>query len=188
MKLKAIAVLILVALAGCTQKPAPVATDAQSNAPEERPAIAVEYVAIPQAQLFATAADTAPVVGTYGFTEAVSVIEKKGDWCLVRTFEGTAWMKQSALMTAEQSEKLDTLTPRFYVKPAEVPFRTRGELWFQAKVNTDGQVVDVTTIKNTTGSAALATANSDALRQAQFYPMVDKGSRKTFTYEHRVYY
>ena len=53
---------------------------------------------------------------------------------------------------------------------------------------TDGAVVEVKTIKNTTGSNALASANEAALQQALFYPMVDKGTRKTFIYEHRVYY
>ncbi len=182
------ALVLIVALLGCTRKPAPVATDTQPADPSERLAIAVEYVAVPKAVVYARPALDAPVVGEYGLTEAVSILEKKPEWCLVRTFDGTGWVRQVDLVPGDQADKTDATKPRFYVEPKQVPFRTRGEIWMQAKVNTDGAVVEVTTIKNTTGSSALANANADALKQALFYPMVDKGTRKTFIYEHRVYY
>jgi hypothetical protein len=182
------ALVLIVALLGCTRKPAPVATDTQPVDPSERLAIAVEYVAVPSASVYARPALDAEVVGSYGFSEAISILEKKPEWCLVRTFDGSGWIRQTDLATGNQVDKVDTTTPRFYVEPKQIPFRTRGEIWMQAKVNTDGAVVEVKTIKNTTGSMALANANADALMQASFYPMVDKGTRKTFIYEHRVYY
>ena len=184
-----IAALILLALFGCTQKPAPVASDAPAVVdPADRYAIAVEYVVVPKASVYARPALDAPVIDSYGLTEAVSILEKKGDWNLVRTFSGTGWIKASDLMDGAAAKNVDTTTPRFYVEPKQVPFRARGELWYQAKVNTDGDVVEVITVKNTTGSDALATANADALRAAKFYPMIDQGQHKTFVYEHRVYY
>lgn len=185
----AIAALILLALFGCTQKPAPVASEPTTAVdPAERYAIAVEYVAVPRANVYSRPATDAPVIDSYGLTEAVSIVEKKGEWNLVRTFSGTGWVKASDLVVGEVAAKIDTATPRFYVEPKQIPSRARGELVYQAKVNTDGDVVEVITVKNTTGSVALATANADALKAAKFYPMVDQGQRKVFTYEHRVYY
>ena len=183
-----IAALILIAAAGCTQKPAPVASDTAPVDPTEQMAIAVEYVAVPKANVYARPALDAPMIGTYGMTEAISVLEKKGEWAMIRTFSGTGWVKQADLVAGEVLEKMDTVTPRFYVPPVEVPSRSSGELWFQAKVNTDGDVVEVKTIKNTTGSQAVADANAKALEVAKFYPMIDKGQHKTFIYEHRGYY
>ena len=180
--------LILLAVLGCMQKPAPVSTQSTTVPPDEQLAIAVEYVAVPQATVYARPAPDAQVIGSYGFTEAISVLEKKGDWTRIRTFDGTGWVKQADLMTGEQSKTVEPNVPRFYVEPAKIPFHTSGEIWLQAKVNTDGEVIDVQTTKNTTGSIALGNANADALKAAKFYPMVDSGSRKTFMYEHRVYY
>jgi hypothetical protein len=188
MKLTLIATLVLVICSGCMQKPAPVASETEPTNPADRLAIAVEYVAVPKALVYARPAADAPVLESYGLTEAVSVLEKKQDWCLVRTFSGTGWVKQSDLVPGEVAEKMDTTTPRFYVAPTAISDAGRGEIWLQARVNTDGDVVEVKTIKNTTRSPALADANASALKAAKFYPMVEKGQRKTFVYEHRVYY
>ena len=183
-----LAVLLIVLAAACTQKPAPVTGDNLPKDPAERVAIAVEYVAVPTMNVYRAPAADAQVVGSYGLNEAISVLERKGEWSLIRTFEGSGWVKSADLMNAAQSAKLDTTTPRFYIAPKTIPFNTRGELWMQAKVNTDGDVVEVKTVKNTLSSPALANANIEALKAAKFYPMIDKGSRKVFVYEHRVYY
>lgn len=188
MKHFSLSLLILVLAFACTQKPAPVATDTKEVLPEERLAIAVEYVGVPKMEVRQSAAEAAPVVGTYGFTEAISVLEIKGDWKMIRTFDGAGWVKAADLLPGDQISKIDTTVPRFYVVPAAVPATWRGELSFQAKVNTDGDVVEVKTVQNTTGSQAAADANADALKAAKFYPMVDGGTRKTFIYEYRVYY
>lgn len=187
MKKHILAALVLFA-AACMQKPAPVASDTSPVDPSERYAIAVEYVAVPKAIVYARPALDANAVGEYGMTEAVSILEKKGDWCLVRTFSGTGWIRQADLVPGNVAGTMDTITPRFYVAPTAVPFNTRGEVWLQAKVNTDGEVVEVKQLKNTTGSQALADANAVALHEAKFYPIIEKGQRKTFLYEHKVYY
>lgn len=187
MKRFALVALVLIA-AACTQKPAPVASDTTPVDPADRMAIAVEYVAVPKAIVYARPALDAPVVDGYGLTEAVSILEKKGEWCLVRTYSGTGWVKQTDLVTGAVAEKMDTTTPRFFIPPKEVLFNANGEIWLQAKVNTDGDVVEVKTIKNTTRSTVLENANVEALKVAKFYPIIDKGTRKTFMYEHRIYY
>ena len=183
-----VALLIAIAAFGCTQKPAPVASDTVSTDPSERMAIAVEYVAVPTATVYARPADGAEQNGSYGLTEAVSILEKKGEWVLVRTYDGTGWMKQADLVDGAAATKMDTATPHFYVAPKPVSYGGRGELAFQARVNTDGVVVEVKTLRNTTGSTAIADLNAMALQEAKFYPVIDKGARKTFVYEHHVYY
>jgi len=188
MKQLFVTLLILVA-AACTQQPAPVAREAVPVDPSQRAAIDVLYVAVPTMYVYEQPAPNTRVVGSYGLSEAVSVLEKKGDWTLVRTFTGAGWVPASDLMTGAQLDKLAAdATPRFYVAPVAVPFRARGEIILQAKVNTDGSVVEVKAVKNTTGSVALADSNASALMAAKFYPLVDKGARKTFVYEHHVYY
>ena len=188
MKRIAVVLVVLVAALGCTQKPAPVASDTAPTDPADRLAIAVEYAAIPSMPVYARPEANAPVIATYGFREAISVLERQGDWSMVRTFDGTGWAKNIDLMNAEKGAALDPLVPRFYQAPETVPFRGHGQLDLQAKVNTDGEVVEVKVVKNTTGSQAIADANAEALKAAKFYPMVDQGSRKTFIYEHRVFY
>jgi len=188
MKHIALPFLILVLTFACTQKPAPIATETQEVAPEERLAIAVEYVGVPKMDVRQRAALDAPVIASYGFSEAISILEVKGDWKLIRTFDGAGWAQSTDLLTGDQIAKIDLTVPRFHVPPAAVPANLRGELTFQARVNTDGDVVEVKTIRNTTGSQIVAEANANALREAKFYPVVEKGSRLMFVYEYRVYY
>lgn len=185
---RVIIALLLISAIACMQKPAPVSNQSTTVSPDEQLAIAVEYVAVPSMKVYAQPDAAAEVTGSYGLKEAISILERKGEWTRIRTFDGAGWVKQADLMNADIADKTDTNIPRFYVEPQQVPFSTRGEIWMQAKVNTDGDVVDVKLIKNTTGSNALANANVDSLKVAKFYPMIDKGTRKTFTYEHRVYY
>jgi hypothetical protein len=188
MKRLSLVLVLLLSAVSCMQKRVPVATKPAAEIPADRIAIAVEYVSVPKANVYASDSETAAVIGNYGMIEAVSVLEKKGDWCLVRTYEGTGWMKRADLVTGAEAEKIDTKVPRFYVEPAQVPYPRRGEIWFQAKVNTDGEVIDVLTVKNTTGSESIAQQNEAALKAAKFYPMIDSGVRKTFVYEYRVFY
>jgi TonB family protein len=180
------AVLVtLLALAACVQqRPA-----AQPVEPSARMAIAIEYVAVPTMTVYAQPSTDAPIVTTYGISETVSVLKKTRDWSEVRTTDGTGWVQQKDLITGEQQAELDkNPAPRFFTEPVGVPARARGEITLLAKVNTDGEVIDVQTLKNTTGNKKLAEANASALRQARFYPMVQKGLRMTFTYEHKVGY
>jgi len=179
----------LLILTACVKRPAPVASDTQPVPPAEQMAIAVEYVGVPAMTVYERPALDATVTGSYGLSEAISVLDVKGDWKRIRTFDGTGWVQGKDLLTADQIGSVDLAVPRFYVVPAPVNApRARGEIELHAKVNTDGAVVEVRTIKNTTGSQALAQQNAEALKKALFYPMVDKGARKTFIYEHHVYY
>ena len=71
--------------------------------------------------------------------------------------------------------------------PVSAP-SARGEIYLEADVNSDGDVVTVRTISNTTGSAALEAQNTNALKSAKFYPIMQNNQRVKFKYYHRVTY
>lgn len=187
MKRIAIALLIVAAV-GCTQKPKPVAAE-QPVAPEDRQAISVEYVAIPTLEVRQSPDLNAAVLSTYSYSEAMSVMSHNGEWAEVRTGSGFGWVKSNELMTGEQ-EKVNTANknPRFYQPPVAVPRNVRGSITYQLKVNTDGQIYDVQMLSNTTGIQSLADENTEAIKKARFYPLMDQGQRKGFIYQHVVYY
>ncbi len=184
--MKRIAVLLLVVGAvACTQKPK-VVTDREITG--IRPAIAIEYVAVPSMTVYASPEPNAQTIGSYGFSETISILSQKADWVEIRTFEGSGWAKAADLMTGDQAKSFsDNPVPRFYVQPVQVPFNGHGEVVLQAKVNTAGEVYEVTQTSSSV-SQQIADANAMALRQSKFYPLVDHGQRKTFIYEHRVVY
>lgn len=166
-----------------------------SRPPAEPPAdtrepIDVAYVTGPELRVHAQADDASPVIVKYENGESVSIMAKKGDWVEVRSGDRTGWAHTGDLGTGAQAkEQQDNPTPRFrrFPSPVSSP-TTRGELYFEADVNTDGDVVAVKTIENTTGNPALAAQNAAALQAAKFYPIVRNGERKPFKYYHRVTY
>ena len=182
---KLIVLFTVLFLFSCVQRPAPVATHTG-----ERLAIAIQYVAVPSMKVLAAPNDNAELKTQYGYKETVSILAKQGDWVEVRTVDGSGWSHANELMGADEATKLaNDKTPRFATPPPAVPAPgARGEIDFNAKVNTDGEVIDVQIVKNTTGIKSLADQNAQALKSARFYPLVDKGQRMTFVYEHRVYY
>lgn len=189
MKKAAILLLFVVLAAACAQKGVKIASEPAPVKPFDRPAIDFQYVAVPKLAVFEQPSEGAPVIAKIGLYETVPILARRGDWREVRLFDATGWVRAAELMDGNQAKVLSNdMTPRFFVAPKGVPFRASGEIVFQAKVNTDGDVVDVTVTKNTTGSQPLAEANAQTLREAKFYPMVDKGTWKAFVYEYRVAY
>jgi len=150
----------------------------------------MKHVTAPEMRVHAQATDASPVILTYQNGEGVSIMSQRGDWVEVRTGDKTGWAHASDLGSgAEAQAQSDNPTPKFRVFPSPVTNPTaHGEVYLQADVNTDGDVVDVKTIGNTTGSDALAAQNAAALKLAKFYPIVKNGERKPFQYFHRVQY
>ena len=179
-----LAVLVLFA---CSKTP-----PAAAPSGDVKVAIDTLYVGVPRMNVYAQPNDTAPIVTTYGYTESVSILARQGPWCEVRTFDGgSAWIHGAELITAADVEQaLNNPVPRFAVAPQPIPSpRVRGIILLQARVNAEGEVVDVQPSRNTTGRDDLYEANADALRRARFYPLIDKkGQRASFTYEYSVAY
>jgi len=175
-------VLVFVA---CTSRP-PAAPPA--DAPQM--SIDVKYVGVPVMNVYSDPSDAATVITTYGYTETVSILARKGVWVEVRTVDGSGWAHAADFIGAADVEAiLATPTPRFATPPVAIPQpRARGEIALKAKVNTDGDVIDVSLLRDTTGNKKLVEANTAALHQAKFYPVVQKGQRLTFTYEYDVTY
>jgi hypothetical protein len=184
MKIK-ISVLVLLLLVACgTKRQVPVA-----SAETPRVAIAIQYVGVPRMDIHTQPNDVAPVITAYGYTETVSVLTRQGEWVEVRTVDGSGWAHAKDLVGAAEAAATKAEKPKFMTPPLPIPNNgRRGELGFEAKVNTDGAVVEVTTVKNTTGSASLAAANAESLRNARFYPLIQNKAHLAFTYQHHVYY
>ena len=107
----------------------------------------------------------------------------------MRTVDGSGWAHAKELIGTNEASALKGETPRFMVAPIGIPNNGgRGEIGLEAKVNSDGVVFEVATVKNTTGSEPLAIANAEALKNARFYPLIQKGQHAAFTYQHHVYY
>jgi uncharacterized protein YgiM (DUF1202 family) len=171
--------------AACAQE-TPVATETVDT----REPVAVRYVGSPELNVYKEADDKSPLLMTYQNGEAISVLVEKGEWVEVRTGDRTGWAKATDLTTAEGKEAAEEVpTPKFKTMPMPVTAPgTKGEIYFEADVNSDGEILSVKTISNTTGSDALASQNAAALRSSKFYPIVVKNERKPFKYYHKVTY
>jgi uncharacterized protein YgiM (DUF1202 family) len=168
----------------CGPEPSQVITD-------DRMPIAVEYVRGATMTIHTKPADDAPVISTYQRGESVSVLARKGEWAEVRTGAKSGWARIADMADRVEAQKAleDNPYPHFIRTPAPVSQPgAHGELILEAEVDQDGIVKSVRTLSNTTGSMALEQRNSEALRHAEFTPVVLKGKRKAFVYEHRVHY
>lgn len=176
--------LLIVLFVACSREPlVPEPTD-------KRQPIETGYVSAAEMKVYAKPDDNSPVIIKYQTSESVPILARKGDWIEVRTGDTSGWAHASDLGSAEQAKQQeDDPMARFQRGPGAVTNLTaKGELYIEADVNTDGDVVATRLIANTTGSDALAAQNEAALRQAKFIPMVVGGTRKPFKYYHRVIY
>ncbi|HSP16758.1 MAG TPA: SH3 domain-containing protein [Thermoanaerobaculia bacterium] len=157
---------------------------------DTREPVDMAYVTAPEMRVHTKPDDTSPLVLTYQNGESVAIMAKRGEWVEVRTGDRTGWGHAGDLGTgAEAKKQEESPQVRFRLFPAPVTNTTaHGEIYFQADVNTDGDVVAVHVLENTTGNDALGAQNAAALRAAKFYPIVKNGERKPFQYYHRVQY
>ncbi|HUP62104.1 MAG TPA: SH3 domain-containing protein [Thermoanaerobaculia bacterium] len=180
--MKRIAFLLLFAVA-CKEQPVIPAMDT-------REPIGIWYVGAPELNVREQPNDAAPVLATYSNGEAISVLSQKGEWAEVRTGDRAGWARMADLTTAAaKTEAEEHPTPKFRVMPLPISAPSAsGEVYIEADVNTDGDVVKTRILHNTTGSEMLAVQNESALKLAKFHPIVVKGERKVFKYYHRVTY
>ncbi len=168
----------------CAQEP--VVTETM----DQREPIGVLYVGAPELPVRKEPNDTAEVIATYQNSEAVSILAEKGDWVEVRSGLGSGWARKADLTSAEATEAQEAdPQPKFRIMPLPVTAPSaRGEIYIEADVNSDGEVIRTRVIHNTTGSTSLANQNADALHSAKFHPIMQKGERTPFKYYHRVTY
>lgn len=180
----AIALLLLTACRGEATKPF-IAETTDTRAP-----IATRYVTGPELPVHGEANESSPVISTYQSGERVFVLAEQGDWVEVRVSDRSGWARKEHLgSAAEATTDSDNPTVRFVKMPPSITSLTaRGEIYIEADVNTDGDVVNTRLLVNSTGSEELAAQNQAALRQAKFYPIIQGGARQPFKYYHRVTY
>ncbi|HYC58264.1 MAG TPA: SH3 domain-containing protein [Thermoanaerobaculia bacterium] len=180
-------VMALLLLAACKQE----RTVTTGTTPvDSREPIAVRYVGSPELPVREQASDTAPIVATYLNGEAISVLAEKGEWVEVRSGDGSGWARAADLTSAEAiAEAEENPQPKFKIMPMPVSAPSaRGEIYLEADVNSDGDILAVRTITNTTGSLALEAQNTAALKASKFHPIVQNNQRVKFKYYHRVTY
>jgi uncharacterized protein YgiM (DUF1202 family) len=176
--------LLAIVLAACSEQT--VNTDTMDT----RAPISIFYVGAPELPVREKPDDAAPVIATYQNGESISVLAEQGDWVEVRTGETSGWARKADLTTAEaKTAQEENPQPKFRLMPLPITApNASGEIYIEADVNTDGDVVNTRIITNTTNSPMLAQQNADALRNAKLYPIVQKGERVPFKYYHRVTY
>jgi len=162
-----------------------------TDTPRVREAIAVEYVQGADLPVRSRPYDDAPVIVTYTRGTAVSILSHRGAWDEVRVADRSGWARAGALgdLAAEEKDEKDSLTPRFKVVPAPISGAgAHGEIFLEANVNADGEVIGVRLLENTTGSDQLAQRNVEALKSARFEPILQHGTRKPFIYDYTIHY
>jgi hypothetical protein len=185
--MKRLALLLLLA-AACKQET--VVTD--TTPMDTREPVSVRYVGAPELPVREKPEDAAPVIATYQNGEAMSVLTDKGEWVEVRTGDRAGWARAADLVNAEGKERAEA-DPQSQVKFKIMPLPVaapgaHGEIYLEASVNSEGEVISVRTLANTTGSMALEAQNTAALMRGRFYPIVQNGERKPFKYDHHVTY
>jgi uncharacterized protein YgiM (DUF1202 family) len=158
---------------------------------DTRMPVAVEYVRGATLKIYVKPSDDAAIISTYQRGESVSILARKGEWAEVRTASGSGWVHVADLAGAAEAQKAveENLYPHFINTPAPISQPgAHGELVFEAQVDRDGIVTTVRTLSNTTGSMSLEQRNAASLQNAVFTPVVRKGKREAFVYEHRVHY
>lgn len=156
----------------------------------ERETIAIRYVAVPRLELRREPDPGSDVVTTYRLGEPVSILAFEGEWAEIHLgLELSAWAHTDELSEAREMATSRT-EPTFIVPPSPVfsPGTIHGKILLEATINTEGEVTEVRTIRNTTGSKQLEQANIEALRAVKFHPLIEGGTAKPFIYEHRISY
>jgi hypothetical protein len=182
--MKQLATIALIAITIACSKPAPPAPT------DTREPIGVQYVTAPELKVYEKPDAAAAVVATYQYNETVPVLVRQGEWLEIRVGDGSGWIKASDVGDASESQSAkDNLTPKFQLAPSPVTHLTaKGDIYIEADVNTDGDVVATKVITNTTGSTGLAEQNAAALQKAKFFPIIKNGAKMPFKYYHRVTY
>jgi TonB family protein len=183
--MKRLALLVLLA-AACKQET--VVTD--TTPVDTREPVAIRYVGAPELPVREQPNDTAPILVTYQNGESISVLAEKGEWVEVRSGDGSGWARATDLIDAAgRQEAEENPQPKFRVMPMPVSAPSaKGEIYLEADVNSDGEVTSVRTISNTTGSTALEAQNTNALKNAKFFPIMQNNQRTKFKYYHKVTY
>jgi hypothetical protein len=184
-RVKRVFVPLLLLAAFCKPAQPPVTETMDTREP-----IGIRFVGAPELPVREQPNETAPVIASYQNGEAVSVLAERGEWAEVRTGNRSGWARRSDLTDAAAiAEQEENPTPKFRIMPLPVSAPgAQGEIYIEADVNTDGEVVNTRLLTNTTGSASLAAQNESALRSAKFHPIVIRNERQPFKYYHRVTY
>ena len=167
--------------------------ESSPDVPPVRESIGTLYVAVPSATIRERPDESARQIASFQVGETVSVLSIRGSWAEVRLGgEGTGWVMKTSLSSSPADEASDEAseTVRFKQPPSPVYSAggARGEIVLEASVDTNGSILSVRTLRNTTGSKALEAQNSRELQKASFYPLKVGRKLRPFFYEYRISY
>lgn len=163
---------------------------AKNAEPPVREPSSILYVATPELRIHQHPADGSPVVATFREGESVSIYSTRGEWAEIQLFDSrTGWARRSGLTDA-RAASVASSSPTFQRSPNPVwtQKKVSGDIVLEASVNTEGDVISVRTISNSTGDESLAAQNRAELLSAKFQPLVQSGRPTPFVYEYRVSY
>lgn len=158
-----------------------------------RESIGTMYVSSDQAPVLERPDASSPAVTTFKAGEAATILALKDQWAEVRLdIDRSGWIaKEHLTAQTNAAEMRSTATEIKFRRPPSPIFRagsTSGVIELEASVDQNGNVTNVMTLSNTTGSPELERMNRDELLRAKFYPLISKGRKTPFVYSHRVEY
>lgn len=176
--------LVLGMLAGCSEEPVvdPI-----------RESIGTMYVSADEAPVLERPDASSATLTTFKAGEAATILALKDQWAEVRLdIDRSGWIaKEHLTAQTNAAEMRSTASQINFRRPPSPVFRAgsvHGEILLEASVDANGNVTNVRTLSNTTGSPELERMNRDELLRAKFYPLMSAGRKTPFIYSHRVEY
>lgn len=176
--------LMLATFAGCSEAPViePV-----------RESIGTMYISSDQAPVMERPDASSPTVTTFKAGEAATILALQDQWAEVRLdIDRSGWIARENLTAqSDAGEMRSSVSEIKFRRPPSPIFRAgsvRGQILLEASVDANGNVTNVRTLSNTTGSPELERMNRDELLRAKFYPLVSAGRKTPFVYSHRIEY
>lgn len=175
-----LALLPLVLTWGCATAPAP-PTPAQEQEREQLLAhLTVAAAAVP---LYAQPSNDAAVVSSLQSGARLGLLERQGEWLLVRTASGTrGWVQSSSLVspqcTADRPVPVIVEEPLF--RFAERP--PHGTVVLEAEYSADAQLTGTRVLENTVGDRSYEQRALDDLRGIRFLPPTENCTPRPFVY------
>lgn len=172
---KALALLPLVLTWGCATAPAP------TTRPQEQ--LLANLTVAADIPLYAQPSSNAPVIASLQSGARLALLERQGEWLLVKTASGLRGYVQSASLvappcTADRPVPVIVEEPlfRFDERPPH------GRVVLEAAYAADGQLTRTRVLENTVGDRSYEQRALDELRGIRFLPPTEDCKPRPFVY------
>ena len=171
-----LALLPVVLTWGCVTQPAP-------STPAQEQVLANLTVAADDVPVYAQPSSNAAVVASLRSGERLGLLERQGEWLLVRTSSGMRGYVQSSSLVSPQCTA-DRPVPVIVEEPM---FRfddrpPHGRVVLEAEYSADAQLTGTRVLENTVGNPAYEQRALDDLRRIRFLPPTEHCTPRPFVY------